>query len=179
MRAIGSSPEAPRSLFYTTLISAIDSAETSVHLTNAYFVPDPQLIASLTDAAARGVDVSLVLPSNSDSWLVLNAGRAHFERLLKGGVKIYERRGPLLHAKTGLIDGVRSTIGSTNLDRRSFLHNQEIDAVVFGSDFGDQMQAMFDADIAVSDNITLEKWERRPLADHLREIAARVWAYWL
>jgi cardiolipin synthase A/B len=179
MRAIGSSPEAPRSLFYTTLISAIDSAETSVHLTNAYFVPDPQLIASLTDAAARGVDVSLVLPSNSDSWLVLNAGRAHYERLLKGGVKIYERRGPLLHAKTGLIDGVRSTIGSTNLDRRSFLHNQEIDAVVFGSGFGDQMQAMFDADIAVSDHITLEKWERRPLADHLREIAARTWAYWL
>jgi cardiolipin synthase A/B len=179
VRAIGSSPEAPRSLFYATLISAIDSAETSVHLTNAYFVPDPQLVASLTDAAARGVDVSLVLPSNSDSWLVLNAGRAHYERLLKGGVKIYERRGPLLHAKTGLIDGVRSTIGSTNLDRRSFLHNQEIDAVVLGSAFGQEMQAMFDADIAVSDSITLEKWERRPLADHLRELAARVWAYWL
>jgi cardiolipin synthase A/B len=179
VRAIGSSPEAPTSNFYATLISAIDSAETSVHLTNAYFVPDPQLLASLTAAAARGVDVSLVLPSSSDSWLVLNAGRAHFAHLLKGGVKIYERRGALLHAKTALIDGVYSTIGSTNLDRRSFLHNQEIDAVVVGPDFGTQMQAMFDADIAVSDDITLEKWEHRPLADHVREIAARAWAYWL
>jgi cardiolipin synthase len=179
VRAIGSSPDAPYSLFYATLISAIDSAETSVHLTNAYFVPDPQLLASLTDAAARGVDVSLVLPSTTDSWLVLNAGRSHYEHLLKGGVKIYERRGALLHAKTGLIDGVWSTIGSTNLDRRSFLHNQEINAVVVGPDFGTQMQAMFDADIAVSDDITLEKWEHRSLADHVREIAARAWAYWL
>ena len=179
VRAIGSSPDAPYSLFYATLISAIDSAETSVHLTNAYFVPDPQLIAALTDAAARGVDVSLVLPSNTDSWLVYNAGRAHYKRLLKGGVKIYERRGPLLHAKTALIDGVWSTIGSTNLDRRSFLHNQEINAVVVGPEFGAQMQAMFDADIAVSDDITLEKWEHRSIADRVRELAARAWAYWL
>jgi cardiolipin synthase len=179
VRAIGSSPEEPYSLFYATLISAIDSAETSVHLTNAYFVPDRQLIAALTDAAARGVDVSLVLPSNTDSWLVYNAGRAHYQHLLKGGVKIYERRGPLLHAKTAVIDGVWSTIGSTNLDRRSFLHNQELDAVVVGPDFGTQMQAMFDADIAVSDDITLEKWERRSLADHVRELAARAWSYWL
>jgi cardiolipin synthase len=179
VRAIGSSPDDPYSLFYATLISAIDSAETSVHLTNAYFVPDPQLLESLTDAAARGVDVRLILPSNTDNWMVYNAGRSYYERLLRSGVKIYERRGALLHAKTGLIDGVWSTIGSTNLDRRSFLHNQEINAVVLGPDFGGQMQAMFDADIAVSDDITLEKWESRPLGDHLREMSARAWAYWL
>jgi cardiolipin synthase len=179
VRAIGSSPDAPFSLMYATLISAIDSAETSVRITNAYFVPDPQLLAALTDAAARGVDVRLILPSHTDNWMVFNAGRSHYEHLLKSGVKIYERRGALLHAKTALIDGVWSTIGSTNLDRRSFLHNQEINAVVLGAEFGAQMQAMFDADIAVSDAITLEKWDRRPLADHAREMSARAWAYWL
>jgi cardiolipin synthase len=150
-----------------------------VRITNAYFVPDPQLLAALTDAAARGVDVRLILPSHTDNAMVFNAGRSHYEHLLKSGIKIYERRGALLHAKTALIDGVWSTIGSTNLDRRSFLHNQEINAVVLGPEFGAQMQTMFDADIAVSDAITLEKWERRPLADHLREMSARAWAYWL
>jgi cardiolipin synthase A/B len=179
VRAIGSSPEDPYSLIYATLVSAIDSAETSVHITNAYFVPDPQLLTSLIDAARRGVDVRLVLPSNTDNWMVFNAGRSHYEHLLDSGVKIYERRGPLLHAKTVLIDGVWSTVGSANLDRRSFLHNQEINAVVLGPEFGTQMQTMFDADIAASDEITLEKWRQRPLADHVSEISARAWAYWL
>jgi cardiolipin synthase len=110
---------------------------------------------------------------------VFNAARSYYGQLLKAGVKIYERRGPLLHAKTALIDGVWSTVGSANLDRMSFLHNQEINAVVLGADFGAQMQAMFDADIAASNEITLEAWDRRPVADHLREASARAWAYWL
>ena len=117
--------------------------------------------------------------SNTDNWLVFNAGRSHYEHLLKSGVKIYERRGPLLHAKTVLIDGVWSTVGSANLDRRSFLHNQEINAVVLGPEFGAQMQAMFDADIAASNAITAEAWSRRPRSDHVKEMSARVWAYWL
>jgi len=179
VRAIGSSPDDSYSRIYATLVSAIDSAETSVRVTNAYFVPDPQLLTALIAAAARGVDVRLVLPSNSDNWLVFNAGRSHYEHLLASGVKIYERRGPLLHAKTALIDGVWSTVGSANMDRRSFLHNQEINAVVLGLDFGAQMQAMFDADIAVSNEITAESWARRPLSDHVKEMSGRAWAYYL
>jgi cardiolipin synthase len=179
VRAIGSTSDDPYSLIYATLMSAIASAETSVHLTNAYFVPDPQLIAALNSAAGRGVDVRIILPGKTDSWLVFNAGRAHYAELLRGGVKIYERRGALLHAKTALIDGVWSTIGSTNLDWRSFLHNDEVDAVVLGPEFGAQMQAMFDKDLAESDLITVESWKQRPLADRAREIAARIWEYWL
>ena len=179
VRAIGSSPDDPYSLIYATLLSAINCAETSVYLTNAYFVPDPQLLAALKAAAARGVDVALVLPSITDNWMVLNAGRAHYEDLLEAGVRIYERRGAMLHAKTAVIDGVWSTIGSTNLDWRSFLHNQEINAVVLGQEFGAQMQAMFEADVAASKSITLEAWGRRPLRDHVKETAARMWAQWL
>jgi len=179
VRAIGSSPDDPYSLIYATLISAISCAETSVYLTNAYFVPDPQLLAALKAAAARGVDVALVLPGSTDSWMVLNAGRSHYEDLLEAGVKIYERRGAMLHAKTAVIDGVWSTIGSTNLDWRSFLHNQEINAVVLGQEFGAQMQAMFEADLAASEPITREAWAERPLGDHVKETAARMWAQWL
>jgi cardiolipin synthase len=179
VRAIGSSPEDPYSLIYATLLSAIGSAESSVHLTVGYFVPDPQLLAALEAAATRGVDVTLILPSQSDSWLVLAAGRASYERLLRAGVRIHERRGVILHAKTALIDGVWTTVGSTNLDWRSFLHNHELNAVVVGAAFGRQVQAMFDADLAASDEVALAQWERRPLAARAREALARLWEYWL
>ncbi|WP_246265335.1 cardiolipin synthase [Aromatoleum diolicum] len=179
VRAIGSSPDEPFSLIYATLLSAIGSAETSVYLTNAYFVPDPQLLAALEAAAGRGVDVTLILPGQTDSWLVFHAGRGYYGQLLRAGVKIYERRGAILHSKTALIDGVWATVGSTNLDWRSFLHNHELNAVVLGAEFGSQVHAMFKKDLAESDAITLEQWERRPLQLRLQELFARAWEYWL
>jgi cardiolipin synthase len=179
VRAIGSSPDEAQSLIYITLLSAIASAESSVRVTNAYFAPDPQFLDALEAAAARGVEVTLILPSQTDSWLVLHAGRNHYGRLLRAGVKIHERRGVVLHSKTVLIDGVWATVGSTNLDWRSFLHNHELDAVVLGDGFGQQVKAMFDQDLAQSDTITLEQWQRRPLGDRFKEWLGRAWEYWL
>ena len=179
VRAIGSSPDEPFSLIYATLLSAIASAETSVAITNAYFAPDPQLLAALMAAAGRGVDVKLILPSRTDSWLIFHAGRAYYEPLLRGGVKIYERRGVILHSKTALIDGVWATVGSTNLDWRSFLHNYELNAVVLGAEFGNQVQAMFARDLAASDAIDLQQWQRRSIDLRLKELFARAWEYWL
>ncbi len=179
VRAIASSPDEPYSLVYATLLSAIGSAETGVYLTNAYFVPDPQLLAALSDAARRGVDVKLVLPAETDSWMVFHAGRAEFDGLLAAGVKIYARRDALLHSKTAVVDGVWSTVGSSNLDWRSFLHNEEVMAIVLGQEFGAQMQAMFEADVAASEPITLAAWRNRPFADRMRETAAKFWRYWL
>ncbi len=179
VRAIGSSPDEPFSLIYATLLSAINSAETSVRLTNAYFAPDPQLLTALKSAAQRGVDVTLILPSQTDSWLIFHAGRNYYDQLLRAGVKIFQRRGVILHSKTALIDGVWATVGSTNLDWRSFLHNQELNAVVLGPEFGKQVQAMFDKDLALSDPVTLEQWQRRGLDLRIKEGFARAWEYWL
>ncbi len=179
VRAIGSSPTAPYSQIYATLLSALASAETSVLLTNAYFAPDPQLLLALEAAAARGVDVKLILPSQTDNWLVFHAGRSHYERLLQAGVKIFERSGVILHSKTALIDGVWSTVGSTNLDWRSFVHNHELDAVVLGAAFGAQVRAMFERDLAASQAIDLATWQRRALALRAKELFARAWEYWL
>lgn len=179
VRAIGSSPDEPYSHIYATLLSAIGSAETSVRITNAYFAPDPQLLAALKAAAARGVDVTLILPSKTDSWLVFHAGRRYYEQLLQAGVKIFQRRGVILHSKTALIDGVWATVGSTNLDWRSFLHNHELNAVVLGADFGSQVQAMFDKDLAESDQVLLADWQNRAIDLRLKEGFARLWEYWL
>jgi cardiolipin synthase len=175
VRAIGSTPDDPYSLIYLTLISAIGNAERQVYLTNAYFVPDVQLLKALTDAAGRGVDVRLMLPSHSDSAVVFHAGRAHYSGLLDGGVKIYERVGELLHAKTAVIDGVWSTVGSTNLDWRSFLDNDEINAVILGREFAGQMLAMFAKDIESSRVIDPEEWNSRSLMLRFKEWMARVW----
>jgi cardiolipin synthase len=176
VRAIGSSPEEPFSQIYATLLSAINSAETQVFLTNAYFVPDPQLLAALKEASQRGVDVKLLLPGKTDSTLVFYASRSYYDELLSSGVKIYERQHALLHAKTALIDGVWSTIGSTNLDWRSFVNNQEINAVMLGQDFGTKMQGLFEKDLESSKIITLEAWRSRSIGMRIKERAARLWA---
>lgn len=175
IRAIGSTPDDPYSLIYLTLISAITNAEKQVYITNAYFVPDPQLLKALLDAAGRGVDVRLILPSNSDSAAAFHAGRSHYSELLKGGVKIYERQGTVLHVKTAIVDGVWSCVGSSNLDWRSALDNDEVNAVILGRDFAQQMQAAYFRDIANSHAIQLEEWERRLLLLKLKEWMARIW----
>lgn len=179
VRAIGSTPDEPENLIFLTLMSAIGHAEREVHLTIAYFAPDPQLLKAIIDAARRGVEVKLVLPSQSDSWPIFHLGRSHYAQLLDGGVKIYERRGAVMHAKSASIDGVWSTIGSTNLDWRSFLHNDEINAVILGRGFAAQMDAMFADDLAESEAITIGQWKKRSLLLRLKEQVARIGAYWL
>jgi len=179
IRTIGSSPDDPYSLIYLTLMSAIGNAEKQIYLTNAYFVPNPQLRKALTDAARRGVDVRLILPSRSDSSLVFHAGRAHYADLLAGGVRIYELTGALLHAKTAVIDGVWSSVGSTNLDWRSFMDNDEINAVILGRDFAAQMATMFAADLADSQAIDPATWKDRPLQFKLKEWLAQLLERWL
>ncbi len=175
VRAIGSTPDDPYSLIYLTFIAAITHAEQQVSITNAYFVPDPQLLKALIDAAARGVDVRLILPGASDSATVFHAGRSYYDELLAGGVRIYERHGAVLHAKTASIDGVWSVVGSSNLDWRSALDNDEINAVILGRDFARQMQAAFNQDIAAAEEIRLEGWRNRSLLLRLKEQAARLW----
>lgn len=172
VRAIGSTPDDPYSLIYLTLISAIGNAEKQIFLTNAYFVPDPQLLKALTDAAGRGVAVTMILPGHTDSQIVFHAGRSHYSALLKAGVRIYERRGALLHSKTALIDGVWSCVGSTNLDWRSFLDNDEVNAVILGRDFAGQMTAMIARDLEASEAIDLERWERRSPILRIKEWGA-------
>jgi cardiolipin synthase len=178
-RVIASSPDDAVPAFFVTLVSAIRNATRSVYMTMAYFSPDPQTLDALKGASARGVDVKLVLPSYTDFWGILYAGRSHYSELLGAGVQIYERQERLLHAKTVVIDGIWATVGSSNVDWRSFLHNEELNVVVLGPDFGRQMQDVFRRDLGSSKRVTPEDWDRRPLGSRIKEAAARVWEYWL
>ncbi len=179
VRPIASSPDSGANPLYVGLISAIESAETEVRIMNAYFVPHDLLLAALESAARRGVDVKLILPSVSDSGLVLHATRSYYGELLEAGVKIYERKNRPLHAKTATIDGVWSTVGSTNLDWRSLVHNDELNVVVLSPVFAERMNRDFDADLANSRAITREVWAHRSLLERVKELSGRVWALML
>ncbi len=144
-------------------LSAIRYARESIWISNAYFVPDRRIFRALIRAAARGVDVRVLLPVKSDVPLVKFASRYLYKRYLKGGIRVCEYQPSVLHAKTAVIDGIWSTVGSSNLDRRSFRKNLEINAVVLDQEFGEEMERVFLEDLDGSEELTLEHWEKRSL----------------
>lgn len=179
VRVIGTSPDDDRNLIYLELLSAIDHAEESIHVTMAYFVPDAEIIRALGDAARRGVDVKLILADEGNYRLVFHAGRSKYTALLTAGVQIYEWRDATLHAKTAVIDGVWSNVGSANLDWRSFLHNDEVNAIVLGESFAREMEQLFEQDLSLATRVTLNDWSRRGYGSRLKEFGARIVEYWL
>ena len=178
IRVLAANPEGD-STIYKALVVAITEAKKSIHITSAYFVPDQQIVDALCDAARRGVDVRLVLPGVSDHSLIRYAGQGFYDQLLKAGVRIFELQIAVLHAKTAVIDGAWSTIGSANIDRRSFLHNYELNVVVMDPAFGQAMESAFNEDLRDSKQVTLEQWKHRPWMDRIREWAARLGEYWI
>jgi cardiolipin synthase len=178
IRVLAGSPDGDSDI-YKALMVAIQEAKKSIHITSAYFVPDQQIVDALAGAARRGVDVKLVLPGVSDHSMIRYAGQAFYDQLLKAGVKIFELQVAVLHAKTAVIDGAWSTIGSANIDRRSFLHNYELNVVVMDPAFGRDMESAFNEDLRDSKQVTLEQWKHRPWMDRIREWAARLGEYWI
>ena len=176
---VGSSPDGMLSRMYLMLAAAIAYSRHSVWLTTAYFAPDPNTIDALKAAAQRGVEVHLLLPGFTDSGPAFHAGRSHYDELLAAGVRIFERRDALLHAKTAVVDGVWSTIGSSNVDWRSFCHNDEVNALFLGSGFGTQMRRVFEDDLALADEVTLAQWRQRGNGARVREWLARRLDYYL
>ena len=179
VRVVGSTPGQSNRLTFIVYVSAITFAENTIHLTNAYFIPDDQTLDALTDAAKRGVDVKIILPANSDSSMGLHAARHHYSELLKTGVKIFERRNVVLHAKTAVIDGVWSTVGSTNLDYWSLLSDDEVNVVVLNREFAVEMEKMFARDLAESDQIQWETWKKRSLLQKFQEGFAHIFSHWM
>ncbi|MEC5217102.1 cardiolipin synthase [Actimicrobium sp. GrIS 1.19] len=178
VRVLASGPDTDHEI-YKAYVLSMQQASRSIHVTSAYFVPDVQIVNALKAAAARGVDVKLVLSGVTDSGLVQHAGQSFYTDLLAAGVKIYQLKVSVLHAKTAVIDGVWSTVGSTNLDTRSFLHNNEVNVIVIGDTFGANMESAFAEDLRDSTEITRDAWDNRPIKNRLKEFAARLFEYWL
>jgi cardiolipin synthase len=176
VQVVGSTSGEMNRITFIMYVSAISFAENSVHLTNAYFAPDGQTVKSITAAARRGVDVKMILPKITDHWLALSAGQYYYSDLLKSGVKLYLRRNAMLHAKTAVIDGVWSTVGSTNMDFWSFLKNDEVNAVILSRPFAVEMEKMFSRDLNESDRVQWEEWRKRPLLPRIKEWIAHLFS---
>jgi cardiolipin synthase len=179
VQAIDGDPNDNRPMIYRTLLVSLALARKSIHLTTGFFVPTPDLDRALKRAARRGVDVEIVVPAHSDSDLSIAAGRSEYMSLLKAGVHIYERLGVVLHAKTAVIDGTLSIIGSSNLDWRSVIYNTEDDAVIIDRAFGQKMEAMFADDIARSHEVDRRQWAERPFGERVNEWRARLLEFFL
>ncbi|MDD5169972.1 MAG: cardiolipin synthase [Syntrophales bacterium] len=179
VQVVGSTPGADNRITFIVYVAAITFAEHSIHLTNAYFIPDDQILTAFTDAARRGVAVKIILPGVTDSTLALYAARYNYSELLESGVKIYERRNALLHAKTAVIDGVWSTVGSTNMDYWSLLSDDEVNAVILSREFAAEMEKTFAKDLEASHQIKWEEWKERPLSAKMKEWFAHLFDHWL
>jgi len=171
-QVIRSSPLAGRYAIYAMFQLAVAAARRSILITTPYFLPDAPIVEALTRAAGRGVRVAVLAPGPIDYNLVRRASHGNFERLLEHGVEIYEYDPALLHAKTLVIDGVWATVGSANLDNRSFAINAELNLVVHDAGFAGRLEQIFADDLAYSTRVDLERWRSRGLGSRLLELLA-------
>jgi cardiolipin synthase len=179
VRVVGSAPGDDQPLYYLSIEAAIRKARSRIWLSSGYFVPPHQEREDLGNAARRAVDLRIIVPSHSDVEAAVYAGRAAYGDLLARGAHIYEMQTAVLHSKLATVDGVWSAVGSSNLDRRSVVFNNEVDVIILGADTAAQVEALLRHDMSESRAVTLEGWAHRPLGERLNELEARVWQYWM
>jgi cardiolipin synthase len=174
-QVIKSSPSEGSSTVKLLYIISIVSATKSIYISNAYFVPDRDTLRALEGAVRRGVDVRVIVPGeHTDVPLVRQASRIHYERLLRRGIRIFEYQPTMMHAKTMVVDGQWSTIGSSNFDDRSFRLNDEVNVNVYDAGTAKRMEEIFFEDLARSREITLRKWFKRGVFAKVKERIANV-----
>ncbi len=163
-----------RETIHRLFFSAITLARSRVYVTTPYFIPDRAIIVALQTAAMRGVDVRLLLPKRNNHPFVAQAGRSFYEDLLWAGVAIHEYGPGMIHAKTMVVDGTVAMVGSANMDLRSFRLNFEVHALVRDAATAAQLEACFEADLAVSSPIDPVSFAARPWTQKVVEGAARL-----
>ncbi len=171
-QVIRSGPGGGSYAMYTTFLLALSSARRSIKITNPYVLLDETMTDTLIEAARRGVRVSFLVPGAIDHPLVRHAGRRQFGRLLKAGIEIHEYSAALLHAKTMVIDGLWATVGSTNLDHRSFKLNDELNVVAYDVNFANQLERVFENDLRYAKRIDLDSWQNRSVRGRMFELLA-------
>ncbi len=172
-QVLKSSPSEGSSTAKLMYIVSIVSARKSIYLNSAYFVPDVDTIRAFEGAVRRGVDVRVIVPGeNMDVPIVRHASRMQYSYLLRRGVRIFEYLPTMMHAKTMVVDGVWSSIGSSNFDDRSFRLNDEVNVNVYDEGVAGQMERMFFEDLARSEEITRRSWIKRSWVDRAKEKVA-------
>ncbi|MEH6679379.1 MAG: cardiolipin synthase [Sediminicola sp.] len=171
-----SGPDTDWANIMEAIFTTINTAKDYIFITTPYLIPNGEILTALTTASRSGVDVKIIIPWKSDSWAAQYASDSYIGQLLESGVEIYRYKKGFIHAKTMVIDDILSSIGTANLDYRSFSVNFEINALLYDRGIGEQMHKIFLDDLRDSEEVVLERWENRGLSRKLKESFCRLWA---
>lgn len=158
------------------ILTAINTAEEYVYITTPYFIPNNQILTALCTASRIGIEIKIIIPEVGDSIVARHATNSYIEKLLESGVQVFHYCKGMVHAKTLVVDGVVSTIGTSNLDNRSFDINFEINAFVYDKYIAREMLDIFNNDLLECEELNLEDWRNRPNSEKVKESFSRLWA---
>jgi cardiolipin synthase len=158
------------------ILTAINTADKYIYITTPYFIPNNQILTALCMASRIGVAVKIIIPEKGDSVIARYATNSYIEKLLESGVQVFHYHKGMVHAKTMVVDGVLTSIGSCNLDNRSFDINFEINAFLYDKEVAAEMTEVYHKDLKETSQLTINEWMQRPAMEKLREALARLWA---
>lgn len=176
VQVVSSGPDSDVPAILNGMLYAISQAKNEILLTTPYYIPDEQLQQNLILAALSGVEVKLLVPKDGDSWLINIVAQTYFEELLKSGVKIYQYHKGFIHAKSFVIDGNLSSVGTANMDLRSFDLNFEVTAFIYDDEFGAALRSSYFEDLQDASELQLEKWLKRSKVQLVLERLLRLFA---
>tara|TARA_R110002049_G_scaffold68465_3_gene177469 strand:- start:2665 stop:4113 length:1449 start_codon:yes stop_codon:yes gene_type:complete len=176
LQIAASGPDTDWSNIMEAIFVAITNAEDHVYVTTPYFIPNSEIVTALQVIARSNKDVKIIIPKKSDSWIAEYATNSYLELLLEAGVEVYRYTKGFIHAKTMVVDGVFSTVGTTNMDYRSFNINFEVNALIYSKDISHQLTEFFKADLKDCHQLDLQTWRNRSKRTKLIEAVARLMA---
>ena len=180
VQIIASDPEDSQSPILHAMIQMVDSAKQYLYIQSPYFLPPKPLQEALCEAAKRGVDVRLMIPKRGDRSIFISyASRSYIKPLLESGVKVFFHNTGFIHAKMLVADSKVTTVGSTNIDFRSFNQNSEVNAFIYADAFAQNMQKIFIDDMHNCHMIPQDWWQHRSFKERLLQVIVKHFAYFM
>lgn len=176
LQIAASGPDTDWSNIMESIFVAITNADDHVYITTPYFIPNSEIVTALQVIARSNIKVKIIVPQTGDSWIAQYATNSYLGLLLEAGVEVYCYTKGFIHAKTMVVDGVFSTVGTTNMDYRSFNINFEVNSLIYNKEISSQLTEFFNADLKDCEQIDLKSWENRSKRIKLIEAVARLMA---
>jgi len=171
-----SGPDSDWANIMEAIFTAITNAEDYVYITTPYFIPNDEIITAIQVASRCDIDVRIIIPKNSDSWTAEYATNSYIEKLLEANVKVYRYNKGFVHAKTMVIDDVFTSVGTANIDYRSFNINFEVNALIYNETISKNLKMQFLKDVKDSELVEYNSWVKRSRLNKIKESFCRLWA---
>ena len=176
LQIAASGPDTDWSNIMEAIFVAITNAEDHIYITTPYFIPNSEILTALQVVARSNITVKIIVPKTSDSWIAEYATNSYLGMLMEAGVEVYRYTKGFIHAKTMVVDGVFSTVGTTNMDYRSFNINFEVNALIYNKKISKQLTEFFKEDLKDCEKLELETWKARSKRTKIIEAIARLMA---